>query len=315
VLAKSAVESNGQVYWPRGEDDGHYHEKTMSSTIRSTALVLAAFARINPNHRLEPGIARFLMGERRMDGWGSTNETSFAILALTDHLLAKETATADTEYTVELNGSVVTSGTLGRGEPAVALTIPASQLRTGDNALQIRQSGRGQLYYVISSRAYVAKSEVAAEGDVKVKREYIDPATSKAITSVEAGQLVKVQVTVTMPSDGFYIIVEDKLPGGLEALNEGLNTTSHEASALDSYGNYYETLYHWREYGYNNKEIRADRVSFFITEFGKGARTFTYYARATRAGQFIAMPVEVWAMYDLSVWGRSGSGKLAVEEK
>lgn len=315
TLAKSAVESNGRVYWPATNEDGHYHEKTMASTVRATALVLSAFVRINPNHRLEPGIVRFLMGERRMDGWGSTNETSFTILALTDHLLAKETATADTEYTVELNGSTIASGTLGRGEPAVTLAIPADPLRTGDNALRIRQSGGGQLYYVISSRVYVAQSEVEAKGEVKVAREYVDPETNKAITSVEAGQLVKVQVTVTMPGDAFYIVVEDKLPGGLEALNEGLNTTSHEASALDSYGSYYETLYHWREWGYNNKEIRADRVSFFVTEFGEGMRTFTYYARATRAGQFVAMPVEVWAMYDLSVWGRSGSSTFSVVEK
>lgn len=309
VLAETAVVKGGKVYWPNGGDDGHYQQKTMSSTTRSTALALEAFVHINPNHSLEPGIVRYLMSQRRRDGWGSTNETSFTILALTDHLLAKETATADTDYAVEVNGSVIASGTLGRGEPAVSLEIPAAQLRGGDNDLRIRQGGGGLLYYVISSRVFLAQSEVEAAGDVVVTRGYVDPKTNKAITSVAAGQLVKVLLTVTLPEDGFYILVEDKLPGGLEALNEGLNTASHEAGAYN-----YEPAYYWRSYGYNNKEVRGDRVSFFITEFSKGARTFTYYARATRAGEFVAMPVEVWAMYDLSVWGRSASSEIAVEK-
>lgn len=309
VLAETAVVSDGKVYWPNGDDDGHYQQKTMSSTTRSTALALEAFVHINPNHSLEPGIVRYLMSQRRRDGWGSTNETSFTILALTDHLLAKETATADTDYAVELNGSVIASGTLGRGEPAVSLEIPAAQLRGGDNDLRIRQGGGGLLYYVISSRVFLPQSEVEAAGEVKVTRDYVDPQTNKAVTSVAAGQLVKVLLKVTLPEDGFYILVEDKLPGGLEALNEGLNTTSHEASA---YG--YEPAYYWRSYGYNNKEVRGDRVSFFITEFDKGTRTFVYFARATRAGQFVAMPTEVWAMYDLSVWGRSASSELVVEK-
>ncbi len=111
-----------------------------------------------------------------------------------------------------------------------------------------------------------------------------------------------------MPNDGFYIIVEDNLPGGLEALNEALNTTSHEGSV------YNEPQYYWQEHGYNYKEVRGERVSFFITEMGAGRHTFAYLARATRAGAFVALPAEVYAMYDLSVWGRSASNALGVEE-
>ncbi len=30
-------------------------------------------------------------------------------------------------------------------------------------------------------------------------------------------------------------------------------------------------IYYWQEYGYNYKEIRGDRVSFFITEMERPA--------------------------------------------
>jgi uncharacterized protein YfaS (alpha-2-macroglobulin family) len=315
VLAQTAVAADGKVYWPTGNEDGHYHAKTMSSTTRSTALALEAFVQIREgraDHELEPGIVRYLMSQRRQTGWGSTNETSFTILALTDHLLAKEAATADTEYSVELGGQVIASGVLGRGEPAVSLEIPVSQLKNGVNTLRLRQSGAGQLYYVISSRMYAPQAEIEAAGKVLITRAYLDAKTARPIGgAVAPGQLVKVQLTVTMPDDGFYMIVEDKLPGGLEALNEGLNTTSHEGQAYD----YYEDDYRWREYGYNNKEVHGDRVSFFITELSEGRRTFTYFTRAARAGSFVALPAEAYAMYDLTVWGRSASSELVVEEE
>jgi uncharacterized protein YfaS (alpha-2-macroglobulin family) len=104
--------------------------------------------------------------------------------------------------------------------------------------------------------------------------------------------------------------VEDRLPGGLEGINEGLNTTAHDGQNA-SYG---IDPYAWRYLGYNRKEIRDDRVSFFITELGAGTQSFSYYARATQAGRFVALPAEAWAMYDATVWGRSDSAVFVVDQ-
>jgi hypothetical protein len=73
-----------------------------------------------------------------------------------------------------------------------------------------------------------------------------------------------------------------------------------------------EPVYHWRRYGYNHKEVWENRVIFFITELSQGAHTYTYYARATHAGDFVALPAEVSAMYDRSIWGRSASRAFRV---
>jgi uncharacterized protein YfaS (alpha-2-macroglobulin family) len=158
------------------------------------------------------------MNQRRSAGWGTTNETSFAIIALTDHLLATSfnEVAASASYTVRLNGETIASGTLGRGEPSVSLVIPRAQLRQGVNALTITQSGGRQLYYVVNSRVYVAQREIAAAGDVRITRQYLDAATRQPLTSLTAGQLVQVRLTVTMPDRGNYMIIEDKLPGGAE---------------------------------------------------------------------------------------------------
>jgi uncharacterized protein YfaS (alpha-2-macroglobulin family) len=97
----------------------------------------------------------------------------------------------------------------------------------------------------------------------------------------------------------------------LEALNEGLNATmdvSYDAWGYEGYRQFY-----WEEYGYNYKEIRGDRVVFFITYPGPGTHTFTYFARVTTPGTFAALPAQVHGMYDLALWGRSAGNEIEVK--
>ncbi|MBK8433047.1 MAG: hypothetical protein IPL28_17900 [Chloroflexi bacterium] len=68
-----------------------------------------------------------------------------------------------------------------------------------------------------------------------------------------------------------------------------------------------KVTYYWREYGYNYKEVFADRVSFFVTTLPDGRHVYEYTARVTHTGQFTALPAEAYAMYDLEQWGRSAS--------
>ncbi|MBK9055848.1 MAG: hypothetical protein IPL78_34585 [Chloroflexi bacterium] len=125
------------------------------------------------------------------------------------------------------------------------------------------------------------------------------------VENLQVGDLVKVELRYTLDDTAFYLMVEDQLPGGLEALNERLNTTSYEAMAYGQQRSSY-----WREYGYNYKEVRGERVTFFITEAGQGVHTITYLARVTQSGTFNALPVELSAMYDAATWGRSASDEL-----
>jgi uncharacterized protein YfaS (alpha-2-macroglobulin family) len=306
------VTAGGLVFWSGADNDGYYGLKTMASDTRTTALTLSALVRIRPGHELEPGIVRWLMSQRREAGWGTTNETAFAIIGLTDHLLVTSFAEngATTGYNVTLDGQVVASGSLGRGEPAVAIEIPVETLTAGANELRISQSGGGRLYYVVSSRVYLPQRHIAAAGAVTINRAYLDAETGLPIEQFYPGQLVKVRLQVTMPARAAYVIIEDSLPGALEALNEGLNTTTHQATANDWRG----PVYYWQELGYNHKEVRGDRVSFFITEMESGRRTIAYLARVTHSGTFTAMPAEAHAMYDLATWGRSSSAVLVVAE-
>jgi uncharacterized protein YfaS (alpha-2-macroglobulin family) len=301
MLLDTVTVTSSYAYWTGDRDDGYYYQKTMASDVRNTALALSAISQIRPGQTLEGSIVRWLMAQRRHEGWGTTNETAFTLLALTDHLLAQPDVNSDTEYTVWLNDTVLETGELGRGRPSTHIVIPAEEAQTGVNEIRITQSGGGQLYYVVNGRVYQPQTAIEAAGVVSVKREYLHPQTHAPLTSIEPGEVVEVRLTVTLPDAASYVIVEDKLPGGFEALNEQLDNTSMIAATN-------------RATNYTYKETRGERVSFFITEMSAGKHEFTYFVRATQDGRFVAMPAEAYAMYDLATWGRSSSAAVVIGE-
>ena len=320
LLENSAVQRESPrgvlVFWQQLDQDGYYRQKTMSSSLRTTALVLDLIVKIDPDHELVPGIVRYLMSQRQTDGWGTTNETTFTILALTDHLLSLQTEDQTTSYRIELDGEQLAAGTLDPGRPSTQLTLTSAQLSSGIGLLHIvQEEGPSRLYFTITSRMFLSLPEVPAAGNVLVTREYIDVVSKKPIEQVYIGDLIKVKLTITIPAGAAFVIIEDYLPGGLVALNQALNTTTHYANPYCS--EYYEDSgcrppYYWQDYGYNYKEIHADRVTFFITEFQPGTITITYLARATYSGSFVAMPTLVSAMYETTIWGRSASTQFII---
>jgi uncharacterized protein YfaS (alpha-2-macroglobulin family) len=310
IFEETAQKDSARVYWNLPHSDGYYRRKTMSSSVRSTALTLSAFIQIDPENELIPGIVRWLMEKREYYGWGTTNETSFAILGLTDFVVSETRENEQTEYVVEINGEKTAEGTLGLDQPIVAFEIGFDQMSSGSNSVRILSSGDGPLYYVLHGNFYLERDVIRESGDIRITRTYFDAETNRMVENIEAGSLVKVELAVDMPEDGSYMIVEDHLPGGLEALNEGLNTSSRWLGEA----NYIETDYRWRSLGYNNKEVFGDRVSFFITDLSAGRHRFTYLARATTAGNFIALPTQAWAMYDEDLWGRSVSSEVSVQD-
>jgi len=305
-LEAGLLQVGDQAYWPAPHEDGHYYEKTMASSTRSTALGLVALVRIDPDYPGIEGVVRWLVAHRRPSGWGTTNETSFAVLGLTDYILAQEAAEGESGYRVTLNGEEYAQGALAGQGGTAEVVIPADDLRVGSNELLLQQEGEGKLYYALTTRMLRPQPAIDPAGVVSVTRSYRDAESGARIESAQAGQLLQVELEVVLPVDGFYLLIEDKLPGGLEALNESLNSESH---LFDDSGN---GIYYWEELGYNYKEVRGDRVSFFVTELVAGSYTYSYLARATHAGEFVALPAEVSAMYDLALWGRSGSNVLEV---
>ncbi|NJP07600.1 MAG: alpha-2-macroglobulin [Chloroflexaceae bacterium] len=73
----------------------HWEESTrdywsMNTDTRSTAIILAALVQLDPQHQLLPNVVRWLMVARQQGTWETTQETAWALIALTDWMVATD---------------------------------------------------------------------------------------------------------------------------------------------------------------------------------------------------------------------------------
>jgi hypothetical protein len=60
------------------------------------------------------------------------------------------------------------------------------------------------------------------------------------------------------------------------------------------------------------REIRDDRVLFFIDHMSAGMFHYRYLARATSLGTFVLPPTKAEEMYTPEVFGRTGSDVIRI---
>jgi uncharacterized protein YfaS (alpha-2-macroglobulin family) len=195
------------------QDDGDYHNKPMASRTRSTALALSALTAIDPDPELASYLVRHLMNARGQHGFGTTNATAFAILALADHLAAQQPVDTTSNYALGVKEAVLACGTLTRVNPADTIT------------LTLTHSGAGQMYVTIRRRMVLARERIAASGPVSITRE-IARVDGAPLGALRRGDVVQVTLRVKLDAQGSFIMIQDNLPAGFEAINEGLNTSS-----------------------------------------------------------------------------------------
>jgi hypothetical protein len=270
---------------------------------------MVGLVRIQPEHPLIPKAVHWLLGQRQGKSWGTTQETSYALLALTDYRLASREHAAGSAYEVRVNDALLYRGTFDKSSPlGHTLTLTVADLEPGENQIRVIRYGEGRLYVRLTGHVYRDGGSVDAAGEIDVQREYQNAKTGQPLNKpVQVGELVQVQVSVHVPEESWYVIVEDHLPAGLEGLNERLATTSYAARADGDAG------FSWKQRGYNRKDVLDDRVAFFVTRLLPGRHTYTYLARVTHAGTFYAPPAQAYLMYAPEVWGRSASDQISFE--
>lgn len=324
-LRESVVQDGTVVYWIDEGDHAVNNRKVMGSTVRTTAMVADALARLDPESPLLPQAVRWLMAQRQGQGWGDTQKTSFAILALSDYLLVTREQSAGATFQVHVNDELWQAGELAGVDTGQTLVLTFTReisppvLMPGENRLQLVFGTEGtvsssHLFYAVTliAQRSPAGGEISSlrthERSIGIEREYrlLDGGGSGVEAPFQRGDLVEVRLTLDLPEESWYVVVDDPLPAGFEALNERLGTTSHVAAADD------DPVYSWQAYGYNRKDVRDERVTFFFTHLSPGQHTYTYLMRAITRGTFTALPVQAYPMYEPEVWSRSSSAQCHV---
>jgi len=329
-VQNAAILSATGAHWEEAE----YDWWAMNTDTRSTAVILDTLARLDPENALIPNVVRWLMVARREGIWETTQETAWALIALTDWMAVTGELEGAYDYGVWLNDEplaevAVTPDTVD--EPVQLRVAVADLLAGASNRLTVgRGPGEGRLYYTAYLNVFLPVEEIEPlNRGVIVSRQYCRPMTNEQMTNDKAaqceevdeaavGDVVQVRLTVVAPHDLYYVVVEDPLPAGAEAIDTGLETTSLVAQEPGLYREteeapWYDFYYRWWRW-YSRSEMRDDKVVLFADYLPAGTYEYTYTFRATLPGEYQVIPTTAHEFYFPEVFGRADGLLFTIEE-
>jgi uncharacterized protein YfaS (alpha-2-macroglobulin family) len=298
------------------EESPYRWQNTMSSDIRSTALLAILLREASPADPLAERLDAGLIANQRNGRWNNTQDNAFALLALSGRIAAELGQGAPWRAEVHLGDEVVLEATMpGDAIGTARVVIPMDRLiRANGRALSFtRQGGAGNLHYAMTLRHYPVEPATApSDRGYAVTRSYRFAEGPRAGNPVDeslaVGDLVAVELTVTTATRGLYVAVEDPLPAAFEpVLVDAANARAMpEGDSADP------NPAPWAPATFNHSDTLDDRVVLFSDEMPAGVHPQRYLVRATSAGRFTAPAPSVHEMYSPWVGGEGAPSTLQV---
>ncbi len=314
-LASTASRSASGANWQ--DENPNWHN--WSTPNFTTAVVSMALARIDPDSQVLNDALRYLVMHRGPNGaWGSSYETAWSLLALIEALRGTGDLQASYAYSASLNDTPVINGLVENAAQAVnpvEASISIDDMHAElPNALEIqRGEGEGRLYY----RAFLrvdrpAEQAPAVQQGMAISRRYYlagQDCRAEACTPLEeidldSPQPVQVRLTLTVPEDMYYVMVEDIIPAGSEVLNPRLRTSQQNVAPVED-GAASDPLYNqanpfsegWGWWRFNDPQVFDNRVRWVVDFLPAGTYELTYRITPYLAGEFQVLPARAWQYY------------------
>jgi len=314
------------------------------SSVRPAARLLMATLAVAPDHPLIGPLVENVVQQGRVstNRWWNTQDWAMAVTALAafDSATHRNSGGGGGTLHIRSGQRVLYDSALdvdAAVDSSASLTGLLSDAPDGAQALRLqleRGGGTGPVYYYVTVHEVPQRRPVRPDDHgIQVERWYERYDGGAPITSVVEGELVRVRLRITVPADREFLVVDDALPAGLEAVDLSLRTSALTAgpgaaavrgrSDEDSDDLGSESDGSWG-YGmwesgwwspFDHRELRDDRVVYFATQLWKGSYTASYVARATTPGVFVRPPAHAEEMYNPAVFGRSDGGVFTVTRK
>jgi hypothetical protein len=278
---------------------------------------------------IQPLVRSITLERKRKDRWENTQENTFCVHALAQYAAQFEHDRPNLDLSVRLNGEE-----LGK----VAMKAPSSEpievsrpLKATDagrtDALTITPDGKGRFYYT-SRLSYSPKDlkTTATNGGMELVRQYSVKRNGQWILlneplALTQGELVKVDLYLSLATPRSFVVVSDPIPGGLEPVNRDLATSSVVDGTVRAFEGPQNAAWfdgrEWIDFGVNqwsfyHKELRHSAARFYSEYLPAGHYHLSYVSQAIAVGGFIALPTHAEEMYDPDVFGDSAPTTLTV---
>lgn len=314
-LESTAIRTASGAHW-EGTHSGRHN---MQSTIATSAIVLYVLAEYQPQSPLVGEATRYLSAHRQSDGaWDTTFSSAWTIMALTQVMRQTGELRGNFSYSALLNGAPFASGETNKENVFTPVTASASienLYPDSPNALIIRRStGLGNLYYRADLKVFRPVETVTALNQgVSLERVYHPSGVNcaqqdcPAIREATTGQKVIVHLTLTLPNDAYYLVLEDYIPAGSEILDTSLKT-SQQGTSLEGELNFdpvdpFEKGWGW--WYFNAPMIYDDHIAWALDYLPAGSYELTYTLVTLQPGEYRVLPAHAWEFYFPEVQGLS----------
>jgi len=324
--------------------------------VRATALAVILLARRAPDSPLLPLFTNWLVEGRRHGRWANTHENAWALEAIREYAERAE------DLRLPIQGRLVAGLAPPEGFRFDRGALqPESFTYTLEELLRIRRAdparphldfviegdGRALLHYQLRLDRFapVLDAPPAEEGLI-LHREYVDAATRKPVERLRRGASLLVHLALVVPRDTDFLLLEDALPAGVEAVNPRLRTSSELAAEARGDGDGAggrgdgsrmmtaepasagrprwgrpapdaaapaEGGRHGEPLVVAHADLLDDRVRFYANEVPAGVYHLYYPVAATTPGAFRTPGARAVLLYAPEVYGTSGAAEVVVE--
>jgi uncharacterized protein YfaS (alpha-2-macroglobulin family) len=319
-LETSARRSASGAHW---ESDASAWRNPGTPTY-TTATIIYALAQFDAASPLLQDAVRYLVAHRNIYGyWSSTYENAWSLLALTEVAKQGSELNASFAYSARLNGNFLADELANALTPVTATaTLDGMQLSL-PNALDItRGDGVGRLYYraaLLVDRA--AETAPAINQGMEVTRAYYDAACEKDCLPLNGMQLtngakIKAQLTLTLPEDSYFVMIEDAIPAGTEILNQNLKTSEqvYDADRVELYDPDNPFSNGWAWWYFRAPQIGDEKIEWSADYLPAGTYVLSYTLIPLQAGEYRVLPAHAWQSFFPDVQGTSEGEVFVIQE-
>ncbi|MEO8678596.1 MAG: MG2 domain-containing protein [Vicinamibacterales bacterium] len=289
--------TRGEVSWWVADRDPLLFD-AVETSVEATAFAVQALARRDPRNPLVERAVRWMMLNRTAGYWSTTKQTATAIYGLLSFMQARGETAQPFSVEVFVNGTSAGrksfSATAMTAPDPMIITVPAN---AGANQVRVVKRDSGTVYWSAAAVYYDTTGAAARTGDrhLAVTRKYalVTPVTVKGkivyreqpfTGTANAGDVLSVRITVAGSSDWRYLMLEDPLPAGVEAIQD---TTAYPMERPTDNAWWYGS----------RVEYRDARTVFFQETFERGRYEYSYLVKVIAPGQFRAIPAQISPMY------------------
>jgi uncharacterized protein YfaS (alpha-2-macroglobulin family) len=251
-----------------------------------------------------------LLGLAKDGLWGCLCNNAEAMGALVSYAKVQGPP-PDFSATATAGASSFSAAFRGYAQTSASKTIPMAELPRGKSTIALSKNGRGTLHYAVAFRYGVPPDSPGIYAGIRIDR-FVRPANQSDVLldfglaapaqppSLAAARVYDIEDRITTDHDLQNVIVEDPLPGGLEAIDTTFQTaTSYFQPGLSDWSIDYQQIY-------------RDRVLTFAAELPAGVYAVHYLVRSVTPGDFAWPGARVSLQYFPEEFGRTATSRLTV---